>query len=51
VAKVASYNPAKLLGIDDHKGSIEKGKDADMVVMGEDFKVRAAFIEGMLFEI
>ena len=51
VAKVASYNPAKLLGIDDHKGSIEKGKDADMVLVGEDFKVRAAFIEGMLFEI
>jgi N-acetylglucosamine-6-phosphate deacetylase len=51
VAKVASYNPAKLLGIDDRKGSIEEGKDADMVVMGEDFRVQAAFIKGMLFEI
>lgn len=48
IAKVASYNPAKLLGIDKRKGSIEEGKDADLVVMGEDFKVRMVFIEGML---
>lgn len=51
VAKVASYNPAKLLGIDKRKGSIEEGKDADMVVMGEDFKVRMAFIGGMLIKV
>lgn len=48
IAKVASYNPAKLLGIDKRKGSIEEGKDADLVVMGEDFKVRMVFIEGTL---
>ncbi|MEM2940603.1 MAG: N-acetylglucosamine-6-phosphate deacetylase [Thermoproteota archaeon] len=48
IAKVASYNPAKLLGIDKHKGSIEEGKDADLVVMREDLKVRIVFIEGML---
>ncbi|MEM3659178.1 MAG: N-acetylglucosamine-6-phosphate deacetylase [Thermoproteota archaeon] len=50
VAKVASYNPAKLLGIEECKGSIEEGKDADMVVMKNDFSVRMTFIGGSLFE-
>ncbi|MEM2998488.1 MAG: amidohydrolase family protein, partial [Thermoproteota archaeon] len=50
VAKVASYNPAKLLGIEECKGSIEEGKDADMVVMKNDFSVRMSFIGGSLFE-
>ncbi len=50
VAKVASYNPAKLLGVEECKGSIEEGKDADMVVMKNDFSVRMTFIGGRLFE-
>ncbi|MBO3808385.1 MAG: N-acetylglucosamine-6-phosphate deacetylase [Candidatus Brockarchaeota archaeon] len=50
VAKVASYNPARLLGVEECKGSIEEGKDADMVVIGEDFRVRMTLIGGILFE-
>jgi len=46
VAKTASLNPAKLLGIHEQKGSIEEGKDADLVVIGEDFKVHMTLIEG-----
>lgn len=39
--------PAKLLGIDDRKGSIEAGKDADIVLLdSEDYSVWATFIEG-----
>jgi len=50
VAKVASYNPAKLLGFEESKGSIEEGKDADMVVIGEGFRVRMTIIGGVLLE-
>ncbi|MEM2921663.1 MAG: N-acetylglucosamine-6-phosphate deacetylase [Candidatus Bathyarchaeia archaeon] len=46
VAKVASYNPAKLLGLVDKKGSVEVGKDADLILIGEDFKVRMTFVKG-----
>jgi imidazolonepropionase-like amidohydrolase len=31
--KAITINPAKILGIDDRIGSIEKGKDADLVIM------------------
>jgi N-acetylglucosamine-6-phosphate deacetylase len=38
--KMTSVNPAKQLNIFDHKGSIAVGKDADLVVLDESFKVR-----------
>lgn len=37
--KMASENPAKVLGIFDKKGSIAIGKDADLVVVDEHFNV------------
>ena len=45
---MASLNPAKVLRIDDQKGSILEGKDADLVVLADDYKVEATFIEGEL---
>ncbi|MEO8773905.1 MAG: amidohydrolase family protein [Gelidibacter sp.] len=49
--KSITLNPAKLLGIDKHVGSIEKGKDADLVLFdGDPFeyltKVTTVFIDG-----
>jgi len=44
--RAASLNPAKLLGIDDRKGSVEVGKDADLVVLDKDFKVHYTIIKG-----
>jgi len=41
-----SLNPARLLGLDDRKGSIKPGKDADLVVMTPDFSVEMTLIEG-----
>jgi len=38
--------PAKLLGIDDRKGSLEPGKDADIVLLDSDFSVWSTFVEG-----
>lgn len=35
----ATINPARCIGVDDRKGSIQVGKDADIVVLGNDYKV------------
>ena len=45
---MASLNPAKVLRIDQQKGSILEGKDADLAVITDDYKVEATFIEGEL---
>ena len=42
----ASLNPATTLGIADRKGSLEVGKDADIVVLDEEFNVRKTIIGG-----
>ncbi len=42
----ASIVPAKVLGIDDQKGSIETGKDADLVLFDEDFSIWKTIING-----
>ena len=44
--KMASATPAKYFGIFDKKGSIAKGKDADLVVFNEDVRVSAVFVGG-----
>ncbi len=36
VIKIATFNGAKSLGIDDKKGSVEKGKIADLIVLNDD---------------
>ncbi|MGB9809595.1 MAG: amidohydrolase family protein, partial [Caldanaerobacter sp.] len=51
--KAITINPAKILGIDDRVGSIEKGKDADIVVFDRDpldvrSRTRYVFINGKL---
>lgn len=38
--EMASLTPATAIGLDEHKGSIEEGKDADLVVMDDDFNVK-----------
>lgn len=44
----ASLNPATTLGIADRKGSIEIGKDADIVVLDENFEVQKTLIGGKI---
>lgn len=44
--KMATLNPAKLLGIQNRKGSLEVGKDADIAIFDETFKVRATIVKG-----
>ena len=41
-----TINPAKCLGIDDRKGSIAVGKDADIVVLDTDYSVIQTYCKG-----
>jgi len=43
---LASLNPAKSINIDDKKGSLEIGKDADIAIFNEDMDCLATIVEG-----
>lgn len=45
---MATINPAKVLGFTSRKGSIEVGKDADIVIMDEEFEVALTLREGLV---
>jgi cytosine/adenosine deaminase-related metal-dependent hydrolase len=51
--KAITINPAKIIGVDDRVGSLEEGKDTDMLILrGTPFKTRsipeAVLINGKL---
>jgi len=50
VAKMASANPATLIGLDGQLGSIEVGKRADLVAIDSDGNIRFTMIAGALVE-
>ncbi len=50
VSKMASLNPAKLLGIDKDYGSIEVGKRADLVALDQNGNVRFSMVGGKIVE-
>lgn len=41
-----TINPARLIGVEASKGSITAGKDADIVVLGDDYSVEAVYVCG-----
>lgn len=43
---MATINPAKQLGIDDRKGSLREGKDADFCIVNENMDVLETFVKG-----
>ncbi len=45
---MASYNPARLLGVSKVKGSVEVGKDADLVLLNEDYEPIMVIIDGKI---
>ncbi|MBP1744655.1 MAG: N-acetylglucosamine-6-phosphate deacetylase [Firmicutes bacterium] len=48
---LASINPARLINMDGTKGSIEKGKDADLIIFDERLEVDLSISEGrIIFE-
>jgi len=44
--QMASYNPAKCLGIDDKKGSLELYKDADIVILNKNLETELTMVAG-----
>ena len=48
VSKMASANPAKLLGIEASHGSIETGKRADLVALDDDGNVKLTIVGGKI---
>ncbi|HEX9614395.1 MAG TPA: N-acetylglucosamine-6-phosphate deacetylase [Bacteroidota bacterium] len=44
--RMASLNPARVLGLSHRKGILAVGKDADLVVMNKDFEVQMTIFEG-----
>ncbi|ABR50262.1 N-acetylglucosamine-6-phosphate deacetylase [Alkaliphilus metalliredigens QYMF] len=46
VIHMVTLNPARLIGIQDQKGSITTGKDADLIVFNENIEVSYAFVKG-----
>mgnify|MGYP001243163419 CR=1 FL=1 len=46
--RMASLTPAQSLGIDDKLGSIEPGKQADLVVTDQNLQVRTVWVKGRL---
>ncbi|MFG2501691.1 N-acetylglucosamine-6-phosphate deacetylase [Streptomyces sp. NPDC048441] len=46
VVRTISANPAKLLGMYDEIGSLEPGKNADLVVLDADFELKGVMREG-----
>lgn len=45
---MATFNPAKLIGLDDRIGSIEEGKEGNLVILDEKMKVKKTFVRGNL---
>ena len=44
--QMATLNPARVIGVDDRKGSLEQGKDADLVVIDEQVTVFMTMVKG-----
>ena len=47
IFRIISLQSAAALGIDNTKGSIEKGKDADIIVIDENLETRMVFLGGI----
>ena len=48
IVKMASLNPARFLHIDDKTGSIKKGKDADVVVIDDNYNCLLTLVKGQV---
>lgn len=46
--RMASENPARAIGVLDRKGTLTPGKDADVVVLGEDLSVILTIVRGRI---
>ncbi|MBO7217881.1 MAG: amidohydrolase family protein, partial [Clostridia bacterium] len=48
VVAAASLNPANAIGVGDRKGSLDAGKDADIIITDRDFNITKTIIGGKI---
>ena len=48
--RMASETPSRIMGVYDRKGSLQKGKDADILILDQDLNIRAVWAMGKLVE-
>lgn len=48
--RMASETPARIIGVADRKGTLQKGKDADIVILDKNVNVRCVFSYGNIVE-
>jgi len=46
IVKMATYNPAKFCKVEEHKGLIREGYDADLVLFDEKIQVSHVWVRG-----
>ena len=46
--QMATFNPAKCLGVESKKGSLEPGKDADIVILDKNLEVELTMVKGKI---
>jgi beta-aspartyl-dipeptidase (metallo-type) len=46
--KIVTANPAKRVGLFESKGSLEPGKDADLLILGSDLDIDSVIAKGRL---
>ena len=46
--RMASETPAKIMGVYQRKGSLERGKDADIIILDKDLNIQASWAMGQL---
>lgn len=51
IARMSSYNPAKIIGLESEIGSIDIGKNSDLVILNKRFEIEKTIIDGnIVFE-
>ena len=44
--QMATLTPARIIGVNNQKGSLEKGKDADVLILDRDLNIHRTIIQG-----
>lgn len=51
ILPLLTCNPARMLGVDDRIGSLESGKDADVVILDSEYSVVNTFVKGRKIDL
>ena len=51
ILPLLTCNPARMLGVYDRIGSLDAGKDADVVILDKEYSVVNTFVKGKKIEV